>query len=379
MRKKINLNKLLYLLFIISWGIGDLRNNVNDDIKYIFFFAHLLFLFLLLIKRKFKNEKNSKEFKSLLCFIVPIVVYSLILQCLNSSFLSQTLKDFLYIFCPILYVYLLTNAEKDKDYSFYFKSELIVASIVFIIRAIPLLSLNNILSISFTSSYSPFEGIGNADAFLILFLYFFIKGNKKASIISFIFLFLSFKRIHLIFAIIFIIIGYLIKKKNIKTISNFIYILTMIIFLLSPTIIGLIVNDSFAQWFYTKTSMNLNDFTMGRLYTINIISDYHYTNLGLGTISDLLQKLRLSNPWLADDLHCDLMRIFLEGTVVSLFLLVYNYFKITKKNVYNYLLMLFIFITMFSSHILTSFFFWILALLFIFENNNKEDTINEKN
>lgn len=373
MKKKINLNKLLYLLFIISWGIGDLKNNINDDIKYVFFFVHLLFLILLLIKRKFKNKKNIVEFKELLLFIVPLACYSLILQCLKATFLTQTIKDFLYIFCPILYVYLLVNSEKDNDYSFYFKSELIVASIVFIIRAIPLFSTGNIMSISFSNSYSPFEGVGNADIFLIMFLYFYLRKEKRLAAISIILLFLSFKRIHLTFAIIFPIIDYLLKKKGITKVNNIVYIITILFFLLSPVIIGILVNDNFSNWFYAKTSMSLNDFTMGRLYTINFISDYQYTNLGLGTISDLLQKLRLSNPWLADDLHCDLMRIFLEGTFISLILLVCNYFKITKKNIYNFLLMVFIFVTMFSSHLLTTFIFWIFALLFIFENNNKEE------
>lgn len=379
MLKTVNVNKLLYLLFIISWGIGDLRNNVNDDIKYVFFFIHLLFLICIFIKNKCKRNNNKMEFSRLLLFIVPIVCYSLFLQFIHSSYLTQTLKDFLYIICPILYVYLIANTNSDKDYSFYFKTEFIVASLIFMIRAIPLLSLGNLLSISFVNSYSPFEAIGNSDTFLMLFLYFYLKKDKKIALISFLFLFLSFKRIHLLFAILIPFIVFLLKKYKISKINNWIYCTTIIFFLVSPSIIRLIVNDNFATWFYEVTAINLNSFTMGRLYTINIIEDYHYTNLGLGTISSLLQELRFSNPWLADDLHCDLMRIYLEGTFVSLFLLVYNYFKITKKNIYNYLLMVFIFVTMFSSHLLTSFIFWIYALLFIFENNNKEDIVNEKN
>lgn len=379
MSKTVNINKLLYLLFIISWGIGDLRSNVNDDIKYVFFFIHLLFLICIFIKNKCKNKINKTEFSRLLFFIIPLASYSLILQFIHSSYLTQTLKDFLYIVCPILYVYLISNTNKDKDYSFYFKSEFIIASLVFIIRAIPLLSLENVLSISFVNSYSPFEAIGNSDTFLMLFLYFYLKNNKKIALVSFVFLFLSFKRIHLLFAILFPFAVFLLRKYKIKKVRNFIYYITIIFFLISPSIIRLIVNDNFATWFYEVTAINLNNFTMGRLYTINIIEDYHYTNLGLGTISSVLQQLRFSNPWLADDLHCDLMRIYLEGTFVSLLLLVYNYFKITHKNIYNYLLMVFIFVTMFSSHLLTTFIFWIYALLFIFENNNKEDVANEKN
>ena len=124
--------------------------------------------------------------------------------------------------------------------------------------------------------------------------------------------------------------------------------------------------------------MQLDAFTMGRVTTLNYVIDSNRTNLGLGSISDFLAKARMINPYLADDLHNDIMRIYLEGTVVSLWLMVVNYFSLTKRNLYNYLMVLFAFLVMLSSHILTTCIFWIFAFLFIMSNNLNMDSKSEE-
>ena len=372
MKTKFNFSKLLYLAFIISWGIGDLINNVNDDFKYIFFFMHILFLTILFFKKSYISKSNLFEVKYLLMFILPFFFLSISYQIINNHVMKQTIMEFLYIFCPIVYVYLISINEKTKSFEFYFKSEFYVALIIFVLRAMPLLTINNILSISFVNSYSPFEGIGNADIFLILFIYFYSKNKKFEYIISFVLCFLSFKRLHVLFSFLYPIVCYYAKKKKISTVNNFVYLGAILFFLISPLIINLLVNNSFTSWFYNKTGIDFNSFTMGRLYTINYVIDSNYTNYGLGTINHYLGKMRLIDTYLADDLHCDLMRIYFEGTFIGLFVLVKNYFKITKKNVFNFFIMVFIFVTLFASHILTTFIFWIFVLLFIIENNREE-------
>ncbi len=151
--------------------------------------------------------------------------------------------------------------------------------------------------------------------------------------------FLSFKRLHVIFAILYPFVCFYIKKKRITKVNNYVYWSVISLFLISPLIINLLVDNSFTTWFYNQTGIDFNSFTMGRLYTINYIIDSNYTNYGLGTINSYLGKMRFIDTYLADDLHCDLMRIYLEGTFVGLFVLVNNYFKITNKNVHSFYLM----------------------------------------
>lgn len=372
---RLKINHLLFILFIISWNIGDLINNQNDDFKYIFLFINILYLICNYKRNKKLNQ--GKLLLNLLFFIVPLFIYSLFLQVLAHSFSFQTIKDFLYILSPILYVYLIVESEEEGNFDFYFNVEFFAATLTFLLRALPILTPSNILSISFLNSYSPFEGIGNADVFFVLFFYYAINKKKSMKWISFILLFLSFKRIHVVFAVMLIILQPFFEKNKDKKVNSLIFYLTIAFFLVSPSVLILICNNNFENWFYKEFGMKLDAFTMGRVTTFNYVIDSNRTNLGLGSISDFLAKARMINPYLADDLHNDIMRIYLEGTVVSLWLMVINYFSLTKRNLYNYLMVLFAFLVMFSSHLLTSCIFWIFALLFLASNNLKESGKNE--
>ncbi|WP_334115319.1 hypothetical protein [Streptococcus parasuis] len=372
---RLKINRLLFILFIISWNIGDLINNQNDDFKYIFLFLNILYLIC-----NYKRDKKLNQGKlllNLLFFIVPLFIYSLFLQVVAHSFSFQTIKDFLYILSPILYVYLIVESEEEGNFDFYFNVEFFAATLTFLLRALPILTPSNILSISFLNSYSPFEGIGNADGFFVLFFYYTINKKKSMKWISFILLFLSFKRLHVVFAVMLIILQPFFAKNKDKKVNSLIFYLTIIFFLVSPSVLSLICNNNFENWFYNEFGMKLDAFTMGRVTTLNYVIDSNRTNLGLGSISDFLAKARMINPYLADDLHNDIMRIYFEGTVVSLWLMVINYFSLTKRNLYNYLMVLFAFLVMFSSHLLTSCIFWIFALLFLASNNLKENGKNE--
>ena len=373
---RLKINHLLFILFIISWNIGDLINNQNDDFKYIFLFINILYLICNYKRNKKLNQ--GKLLLNLLFFIVPLFIYSLFLQVLAHSFSFQTIKDFLYILSPILYVYLIVESEEEGNFDFYFNVEFFAATLTFLLRALPILTPSNILSISFLNSYSPFEGIGNADVFFVLFFYYAINKKKSMKWISFILLFLSFKRIHVVFAVMLIILQPFFEKNKDKKVNSLIFYLTIAFFLVSPSVLILIYNNNFENWFYKEFGMKLDAFTMGRVTTLNYVIDSNRTNLGLGSISDFLAKARMINPYLADDLHNDIMRIYLEGTVVSLWLMVVNYFSLTKRNLYNYLMVLFAFLVMFSSHILTTCIFWIFAFLFIMSNNLNMDSKREE-
>jgi len=373
---RLKINHLLFILFIVSWNIGDLINNQNDDFKYIFLFINILYLICNYKRNKKLNQ--GKLLLNLLFFIVPLFIYSLFLQVLAHSFSFQTIKDFLYILSPILYVYLIVESEEEGNFDFYFNVEFFAATLTFLLRALPILTPSNILSISFLNSYSPFEGIGNADGFFVLFFYYAINKKKSMKWISFILLFLSFKRLHVVFAVMLIILQPFFEKNKDKKVNSLIFYLTIAFFLVSPSILHLICNNNFENWFYNEFGMKLDAFTMGRVTTLNYVIDSNRTNLGLGSISDFLAKARMINPYLADDLHNDIMRIYLEGTVVSLWLMVVNYFSLTKRNLYNYLMVLFAFLVMFSSHILTTCIFWIFAFLFIMSNNLNMDSKSEE-
>lgn len=377
---KITISKsnLLYVLFIISWAIGDVMNNVNDDFKYLFFFLHLIYMLLSLLfslKRERRQLELREEFIELLKCYISFGFISILYQMINGQFLITTYKELFYMFFPIFYVFLLFNTNRKKNYDFYFQSATIIFCVAFVIRILPILSIDNILKISFLNSYSPFEGVGNADVFLILFIYYLFNNKKVVSTVLFFFCFLSFKRIHILFLIILIVARKTLiqNKKTVKVRKIFLYG-AKIFFLVSPITIMLLTNNTFTNWFYNNTGLDFNSFTMGRLYTINYICDSNFINLGLGTITNVLLEQRHYDPYLADDLHCDMMRIFLETTFIGLFFLVNKYFNITKNDMKKFVIMIFSFLVMFSSHILTTFIYWIYVYMIFgyFNQKNKK-------
>lgn len=196
--------------------------------------------------------------------------------------------------------------------------------------------------------------------------------------ISFVLLFLSFKRLHVDFAVMLTILQPFFEKNKDKKVNSLLFYLIIAFFLVSPSVLSLICNNNFENWFYNEFGMKLDAFTMGRVTTLNYVIDSNRTNLGLESTSDFLAKARMINPYFADDLHNDIMRIYLEGTVVSLWLMVVNSFSLTKRSLYNYLMVLFAFLVMFSSHILTTCIFWIFAFLFIMSNSLNMDSKGEE-
>lgn len=386
-RTKINLNlinKILYTLFCLAWCIGDYTNNYNDEYKYIILFAHMFLLLIVFIKKFFiiKNKKIEflYEIKQIFFVMVAFVVISLIYQIILMDFKTYFIKEIFYMFVPCLYVFLLINSDKKKDNNFYFNITLIIFSIFFFIEFKDILSISNIFKISFINSYSPFESnIPFAGVFLVLYTYFLLNKNKKRAILSFLLCFLSFKRIHVIYIILLPFINLLLKNED--NVSKKLLNVTKIFFIFSPLLIEFIFSDYFSDLFYNIFNIDFEKFVMSRFSLVNYVLDLDFKNYGLATtyyISPPPQIYNMSGNITQFNMHCDLLRIYIETSIVGLAIFVNNYFNITKSNIFKYILMLAYFFIMFSSHAITSFYTWILIYMFMAMFSNKEKVKNGK-
>lgn len=385
---KIDLNiisRFFYVLFCLAWCIGDYNNNYNDEYKYVVLLVHVMILLIIFIKKVciLKNKKVNFLYELRQIFIVMLTfsIISIIYQIVLMDFKTYFIKEIFYMFMPCLYVFLLINTDEKKDKSFYFNSTLIIFSIFFFIEFKDVLNINNISKISFVDSYSPFESnIPFAGVFLVLYTYFLINKNKKRAILSFLLCFLSFKRIHVIYILLLPIIYILFKNKS--TVSKKILNFTKILFIFSPVLIKFIFSDYFSDLFYSMFHINFDQFVMSRFSLINYVLNLDFKNYGLATTYYITppssQIYDMSGNGTQFNMHCDLLRIYIEISIVGLAVFVNNYFNITKNNVFKYALMLTYFIIMFSSHATNSFYTWILIYMFFAMFNNKEKLENGK-
>ena len=107
---------------------------------------------------------------------------------------------------------------------------------------------------------------------------------------------------------------------------------------------------------------------MTRFEIINTVIDAKLTNYGLGTVTDFLEARNYSGQ---TNMHNDILRIYMETTIIGSFAFTRNYFKVSSRNWYSYFMMLFIFVELFVAHFIGpgSVSFWIVAYLAIFSFN----------
>ena len=367
-KKSLFIIRILYVISIIMWFYLDNFATINDDIKYVIILFNIVAIMLLN-----KNSNNTIENKNICKTIVIngiiLVFISLIFQLINFQFQVEVLKQAFYLILPVIYAYILFSCGKENA-DFYFNTLFICSLVTFLILSKDNLNLASIFSISFADSYSPFEKIGMADIFLLLFCWYIYRNKKIFAIISALVCVLVFKRFHLIFMVIYFILSK-IRNTNKNQMINKIF-RRLCYFL--PFIAIFVYSDYVSNLFYFLFNIDLNSFTMGRFNMINYILDSiqngTYINLGLGTTGKIISDF--TDGYLSN-MHCDVLRITIETTYLGYFLLVKSHFKIIEKKYFSTLIMLFMFITMFLSYILTMFISWLIFYMFIFSEEDRKD------
>ena len=360
----VKFTKITFTLFALSWFVGDYTGNWHDDYKYLLWILSLVLGLMPLIYYAVGYKKDSKKIKwdtyTFKYVTLVVVVFALVSICaipFNGHHLFMW-KDLFYIFMPGLYILAIVNLDDSDNFDYYI--DLIFWGFVanFILIAKPSsFTLSNFLSISFADSYSPWES-GLADVYIVCFVYYYARKKKLHYIIAAILNILSFKRLNLVFMAIYILIERLLKDKPV---SKAVELLAKAALIISPLLIYAAMSDSFAAWFENQFGMDLNGFTMGRFNQLNQICDLDANMTGLGMTHYMLIKIDFD----IHRLHCDIMRILIETTVVGLVVFVNSYINIAKRNQQGFALMVFFLIVMVSSTCIENTLYWLLIFLVI--------------
>ncbi len=353
--------KIAYAIFILAWLAGNLMDNAGDDFKYVFMLA-AVFVSLMPIINVWTGNASYSDIKyyNLFQILLVVVVFSIVSvgAMLVNGFQMHMFKDLFYIFFPMLLCFGIINVDKDGSLDYYIDLAFF-SYVIYFIYGFRANSITLITTISFAESYSPWES-GMADVFFIAFYYYYVRNKKIRCGLAFIFNFLSFKRIHVVFSIGFLLFGWVFRVFK-KTDVNKVYLnCVKVFFMLSPIVINFLVSDEFAQWFNkTFTDLDYASFTMGRFDQIIAILNYDMSTRGLGVINYYLEE---QNAFVKI-MHCDLLRVYLETTIIGLVVFVNSYMNVTKKNIYSNILVVFFFVVMFSSTCIQNIFYWFLIFM----------------
>lgn len=368
---KIKLQNILFKTTIAIFILSEycpLLNFIDPlKVKHIFLIITTLIAILAVIKNG-KKLKFAKEFKSILFSTIILYTISITLQAFNGEFKFYSIEEVYYLLMPLIFVFLLYGYEKPEKIDNYVNIIYICCIISFITRYYDIFSIENLMKISFNDSASPFEG-DLAQFFFMLVVYYIYKGYKVRTIVCIALNILSMKRLNLVYMFVFLIIFKFIPKN--KKVDNKILFITKLFFILAPFLIYIMCTDDFASWFLLKFDISFDKFTMSRFSIINTVIDENLINYGLGTVTDFLEIRNVPGQ---TNMHNDILKIYMECTLLGTIVFTNQYFKICSNNYMSYVIMLFAFLELLVAHFLGpgSILFWICAYILIFYFNSEQ-------
>ena len=359
--------RISYLFFVIAWIIGDMRNNINDNFKYVFMLIVVAIGVVILIGDSRHPLYNIDDLLHIMAVPLGLGIISLFYSVMHGMKILM-MWDIFYMTMPYIMVFIIINVDLNQNRDFYFDSLLIGHIILFFYQFSSILDIEHIKKISFVNSYSPFESV-TAHIYTLLFYYYYVKDKKVRCLLALVFGILSYKRLHVVFVIVVLLLGWIVRKVKV---NGYMVNLVKLFFISSPLILYAILTDQFALWFQSTFHIDFGQFTMGRFDQLRQVITSDITNYGLGSI-----KYYLDNEGAyIDRLHCDIIRILIETSLLGLIILVYAYFNVAKKNIYSMILMIFIFMIMFSSTVIDGYLGWFVVFLSI-DDFNRNETDNK--
>lgn len=321
---------------------------------------------------KVKIKNFSAEIRTVCGVTAALVAISFC--CIFANGLSfGWVSETYYLLAPLFFVYSIfkrdysiRHLEKIMDMFLY---SMMFGFAFFIMGKI---AEGQLVTISFVDSSSPFE-IECAHLFLMLYIFYTFENHTGKRILSGVCCVLAWKRMCLLYLIFVTVIHRKIDRE--KKVPRFFPAAVAAALVLLPSLLQLLLTDSFSNWFTQTTGLDLHKFLMFRFETVVTAFESGVPSRGLGTY------LYVDVPWydhfVRVSIHNDAVRLYLETSVVGLLIFAWGMSRIAK-NTYSFLVMLFMFIEMSVSHFLGngSLPFWVLAYSMIFCMNRYSEDKN---
>lgn len=355
------LSVVVYMVAMTIIGIG----NAGDNIRYVVFAVAIGYGFVeLFVQRKILTVKFKNDYGKEIQGIYFIAALFYLLSAWQAHKVGRALGSRTYVqiallLIPAMYSYCLINLLSPKTIQRLFQITL-CCTVVFYIYEQGILHFfcpSNWLSISFSSSYCPFESSTYAGLFLALYIYYYYAVNERkdrsisnlvAYGVSFAGALVTFKRLAVVFVLCLFLFGRFIDFR--KKIPRALPGVTAVAFT-----VGTVYYTQFMQGTLNIFNIDVYKFSMGRDYILSLWAKYDYLSYGYGSSFELIGRY----------LEMDLVQIYLEIGAFALLAFSWCYFRIAKRNLYAYLIMLFAFANMLTASSIPMPLDWTLMLLVI--------------
>ncbi len=346
-QKNMNQKFLLWCSLVLTFILETLITmGVLPDISIVKGIQYIITLFPLFLcgmhlykDREFRRQEIyfGEELKTGILIMAVFAGCSLWQSIHARAFAKGVFLQLIQMLLPFIYAFLIINELTPKEIMSFMKITLFLTVIGYLFQIdYSQITLHNILTISMTSSYSPFENSSYAEIASGLAAYF-IYNRKKEPVsfwISIILNFLIFKRVLVLMAVLLLFIEYF-NWSNKKI--SFKWIKASVVFWLAA-VFGYyyLIQPETAAAVYQNTGFSIDDFTMHRVYRLWYLIENNFASYGLGSTQEYLSAARYS--WIGGEMEMDFVRFMVEVGPIAVLVFIYEYLKICKRNCYAYVM-----------------------------------------
>lgn len=363
-RKKNFLYFSLYILFLFTYyflvskiGMGAPVANIR---YYFMFILSIIGLITLAYRSKFRGTYSNNLLLTILVGLFFLIISKVKADSVGYTLDIRTFVQIFLVVCPSLIAYSIVNNFSIREIINIMKVTTIITIFGYFMESSH--SISNFLNIS---NLSPFKLFSNgsilessmcSEVFVQLFCFFFyfkdlnFENKEKKSLeffskLTFCFAVMSFKRLAVVFCI---LLPFICKFINLKG-QNYKkrYIITSIIFCVLTVLYSEFMKGELF------TNIDVYTFSTGRDYILSLWKSYNYFSYGYGTSMLVIGRY----------LEMDLVQIYMEIGVVSVFVISFVYFKIVNRSNYSYLIMLYSFFNLLTASSFPSPVSWIILFV----------------
>lgn len=392
LNKRNSFNRLKLIVFFaynVAYALymaGFMDRVINLAILALFL---AMCIYQYLYDRKNRNKKVSKfssEFKTAMVIVIVFLVISFIIQIIHQNIQSYVFSTLLYnIIPPVLAFFLINTTDKEKI-SPYFYFFFIRSVLYFLLRNGSKISIESIISIDWNDSKSSIFETPLAHDFLFLEIIFLYMKKTKLAIASAFLCILSFKRISFILSILFLL-GYFVLGKmpawdrfiN-KEVSKKTRGAVFIIFCIMPFVLDWMVSNAGINFFY-EIGFDIRKFTTGRVDIIRFVQDRIGGFNGYGTSDYFMTHCGIPVYEKLGSMHCDLLKMYYEVTIIGVGVYAHCMIEIAKRKRIVFLMLLYLFMELISSHFLDALSVWNMFFIFaayLYADDDKKEMISNE-
>lgn len=290
-------------------------------------------------------------------FIVTVFLIITGLRVLDAGYSNnRTVVETMLIVLPIVYAFTIINTLKLRQIDACMMVILLASMTAYFANLHMGLGqiISALLTMNPSASYSALESSSFAGISVALALYYlYFRRNKLGCVLSFIFVFLTFKRLAMVTALVLLVLPRFldcskpVSRRTLRLTKVMIFVVSLAYFwLMTPAV---------TSWMQTYWNFDLSSFTMARSWRFELLwNNPNFVNTGLGSTWTFL------NECYGFSLEMDIVRLLIEVTPIGVAIFINNMFNLVRSNRYCFIVMLYLFFNLITSHSLANMFSWLM-------------------